>query len=367
MTSLLHQIRQVFLGSIPINEKRKYQIFSICIAIIHFIFMMVFYRCTEMFLFFYNIFVVLFYASMAVIMEFSERYTLIFMSAYLEIIFHSSIASFLVGFEWGFMFYTIGLIPMVFYMTYTLPYFKKSVSFPAIASMFLVLCFFMVMGLTYKRAPAATDASMVKIVDIMYFFNLMLAFLFILVMSVLFTVEIRYMQRNLERQNSALEAEANHDALTGLMNRRSMNACLKKAAEKADEEDSIFCVVMTDIDDFKKINDTYGHARGDEVLMKVAQILKDNIREEDTACRFGGEEMLILVDGDMSVSRPIAERICEEMRKTVINTDGEDINVTITIGIAEYKKGSTIREVIESADERLYHGKRNGKNRVVFE
>ena len=366
MTSFFHLIRQVLLGSVPINDKRKYQVIGVMIAAIHFIFTLVFFQIEQHFLFCYNVCVVLFYLSMVVLMEFSSRYTLIFFSTYVEVMLHSTLASLIMGFNWGFMYYTIGLIPTVFYLTYTLPYFKKGIAAPSVASLIIVVCYFTVYALTGGRSGTYPPEYEI-IASRMFVFNNLIAFIVILMISVLYAVEIRFMQRNLENKNRVLEIEANHDALTGLLNRRSMNNILRKAAENYESGGDGFCVLMTDIDDFKNVNDTYGHAKGDDVIVNIARILKNDIRDGDIACRFGGEEMLVLIKGDMEKAISVAKKICSDTRKSVIEDEKDIIKVTITIGAAEFKKGDTVRSIIETADKRLYQGKKAGKDRVIWE
>ncbi len=123
-------------------------------------------------------------------------------------------------------------------------------------------------------------------------------------------------------------------------------------------------VLMIDIDDFKKINDTYGHLIGDKVLKKLAQVLKKNIKISDEVIRFGGEEFLVILYRTfLSEGMEVAERL----RKAVENMEIEEIpelRVTISIGIACYRPGDELSKVIEEADRAMYRAKQKGKNRV---
>jgi diguanylate cyclase (GGDEF)-like protein len=190
--------------------------------------------------------------------------------------------------------------------------------------------------------------------------------MFLCTVALLFSLEIRFMQRHLEEENISLSRMANFDALTHLMNRRSMNIQLKQVLDETEIMGEDFCLIMADIDDFKKVNDTYGHSKGDEVLVEVARVLQSNVREQDKVCRWGGEEMLILLRSNMDIAKGVAQRICSDMSQTKIENGENPIYVTLTLGVSAYEKGITIRNMIETADQRMYRGKRSGKNCVVW-
>ncbi|MCM1496904.1 MAG: GGDEF domain-containing protein, partial [Clostridium sp.] len=223
------------------------------------------------------------------------------------------------------------------------------------------LCFVAVRVVTWYEKPLYTGFIPAEMPSFFYLFNTMITFVMLLTFSILFSLEIRYMQRQLEQENHTLGQMANYDPLTHLSNRRSMNNHLKSAVEQGE----LFCLVMADIDNFKKVNDTYGHECGDEILIRVSDIISGNIREQDHVCRWGGEEMLLLLKADLDNSRKVAERICKEVADSVVKYKDTDVRVTLTLGIAEYELGETIRSAIGRADKNLYYGKNNGKNQVV--
>lgn len=199
-----------------------------------------------------------------------------------------------------------------------------------------------------------------------YYFNTMVTFIMLFTFSILFALEIRFMQRKLEQENHKLGEMARFDPLTHLLNRRSMNTYLRQMAEANEKDNTPFCVIMADIDDFKVINDTYGHDCGDEVLIAVADVISKSVRAGDYICRWGGEEILILVGAELRIASQVAERICKEVASHITYYNGKEIQVTITMGISGYQKGSSIRSMIEKADQNLYQGKNNGKNQVVI-
>lgn len=159
------------------------------------------------------------------------------------------------------------------------------------------------------------------------------------------------------------------DPLTGLLNRRVLPYILRDVLELSLYTETPFSIAMVDIDNFKKINDTYGHLFGDKVLKEVAKIIKKNLRRSDYAFRYGGEEFLILMP---STELKDAVRILEKIRKEVENTpicwQGKEIRVTISVGVCSdvYNGLKSPEEYIKCADEKLYLAKRTGKNRVVF-
>jgi diguanylate cyclase (GGDEF)-like protein len=163
-----------------------------------------------------------------------------------------------------------------------------------------------------------------------------------------------------------LEKYANYDTLTHLLNRRSMDNYLREAYRQAHTGRSSFCLLMADIDDFKKVNDTYGHDCGDEVLKYVAQTISTGVKKNDSVFRWGGEEICILLNTDEERAVAAAERIRADIERDPVNYRNEaDVFVTVTMGVAPYRDGMTIQAMMDDADAKLYWGKQHGKNRVV--
>ena len=192
-----------------------------------------------------------------------------------------------------------------------------------------------------------------------------IAFFLQLVFALLFALENGYMYRLLEKENVKLGEEASYDPLTKLWNRRSLTRAIAEETEHMGRED-VFSVVMMDIDNFKSVNDTYGHDIGDVVLVGLSDIIIDEVREGDYSCRWGGEEFLIFAHGTRNDVSHVAERIRNRLKDVQFDSGrGSNFSVTITAGVAEYRYGAQLRNVIDSADRRLYYGKTNGKNQVV--
>lgn len=162
------------------------------------------------------------------------------------------------------------------------------------------------------------------------------------------------------------EKEAKTDSLTGLLNRRSYYEVSKVEYQRLIRHNSLLSVVMLDIDDFKKINDTYGHHVGDKALQSVTSSIKEAIREYDYAFRMGGDEFLIfLPETNETQAFSLAERIRTSIENIKLKAHRDDITITCSFGISQFKsKDANIEAVARRADEALYGVKRSGKNRV---
>ena len=160
------------------------------------------------------------------------------------------------------------------------------------------------------------------------------------------------------------------DALTNLNNRRQFETRLSQEIAITKRQNNPLCAMMIDIDYFKKVNDTYGHAAGDEVLRTVAGIIKEHLRESDIPARYGGEEFAVLIPfTQIAEAQKVGERLRKavEERPITIYADTEnskEINITISMGLAEYNKEETGEALFERADKALYEAKKNGRNQV---
>ncbi len=159
---------------------------------------------------------------------------------------------------------------------------------------------------------------------------------------------------------------ANTDPLTGLVNRRKMSELFGQEIKRARRTGKSFTIAMIDIDNFKKVNDTYGHECGDNVLKAVADLFLSECREYDYICRWGGEEFLLLfIDTDLTTAATIAERI-RSLFGHKENICMDRCSSTLSVGITEFKPDLTMKQLIDLADDALYSAKKNGRNRVVI-
>lgn len=155
------------------------------------------------------------------------------------------------------------------------------------------------------------------------------------------------------------------DSLTDLYNRRYCNQNLKNISEQYIKTGEPYTLAIADIDFFKKVNDTYGHTAGDEVLVSVAQIMKKSMAGKGFAARWGGEEFLLVYTGcDMETTLTYLEMLVEAIREMCVEYDDKAIKITISIGVAT-GNGDSVDKVLCTADNRLYHAKKEGRDRVV--
>lgn len=155
------------------------------------------------------------------------------------------------------------------------------------------------------------------------------------------------------------------DSLTDLYNRRYCNQNLKNISEQYIKTGEPYTLAIADIDFFKKVNDTYGHTAGDEVLVSVAQIMKKSMAGKGFAARWGGEEFLLVYTGcDMETTLTYLEMLVEAIREMRVEYDDKAIKITISIGVAT-GNGDSVDKVLCTADDRLYHAKKAGRDRVV--
>jgi diguanylate cyclase (GGDEF)-like protein len=163
---------------------------------------------------------------------------------------------------------------------------------------------------------------------------------------------------------------AKTDSLTGIGNHRMFHETLEKEIARANRHDHRFCLALIDIDDFKKVNDTYGHLIGDAVLRHLTRRIAGVIRLGDVVARYGGEEFaLILPDTDLAGGRVLAERVLKAVAREPFVLSRHRLRCTVSIGIAEYghERVRDKDELISGADAALYQSKRSGKNRVTME
>lgn len=169
---------------------------------------------------------------------------------------------------------------------------------------------------------------------------------------------------------SKSEERARTDTLTGLANRRALDEFLRKAQATAEWGEPL-SVLMLDIDHFKSFNDNFGHGVGDQVLRLMARVLRERVRAQDLPARYGGEELIaVLPDADLATCAELAEHIRRAITDARITrrSTGETLpNISVSIGVAQYRPGETITDLIERCDRALYLAKGGGRNRVVTE
>ena len=186
--------------------------------------------------------------------------------------------------------------------------------------------------------------------------------------------QLRVSSREVESMRSKLELvqqEALTDGLTGISNRKAFDRFLRESANESETNETPMCLLMGDIDHFKKFNDTWGHQFGDQVLRLVAKTLVECIKGRDRAARYGGEEFsVILPQTSLRNAVTLAENIRAALatKKVVKRSTGEDLGtITMSIGAASFRAGESLSKLVGRADKALYAAKQSGRNRVLSE
>lgn len=342
----------------------RYSIILTLIAVIHFVFMVVFFVMGVYFMAIYNTAIVIMYYVLSKAISNIKELGKLYFVVLAEIVIHSCMASLFVGWNFGFMFYLSGLIPASFYMAFSIKAFKRRLLYPIVTTSVIFVSYMIILTLAHIIQPFYPDCGAGFRIFCTYMniiVGLCTAFLF----SALFAVEVNSMQLRMESEQERLEDEASYDPLTHFLNRRSMDERLNLTHRNAIINDIPYSLIMADIDHFKQFNDSYGHDCGDFVLQNISKIMTAQIRSKDSACRWGGEEFLILVNDGPEIAVEVAERIRSAIETHEFYYEGKTLHVTITLGVSGYYSSSKVKTLIEIADKRLYKGKENGRNQVV--
>ena len=184
-------------------------------------------------------------------------------------------------------------------------------------------------------------------------------------------LQLRALIQELESSKNALKHLSETDPMTDLCNRRYFNHTSKSIMELAKRDKTVLTVVMLDIDKFKEVNDTYGHNVGDEIIISLADILFEMTRKSDLACRFGGEEFILLLpETSLEGAMVIAEKIRKKVESFSLRLEDErEVNITISLGVSQVdtKNDLSMESAIKRADIALYKAKENGRNKVCVE
>ena len=157
------------------------------------------------------------------------------------------------------------------------------------------------------------------------------------------------------------------DALTQVANRRGLMQAFEVERARIEREGTPLAVGLLDIDNFKRLNDTLGHAAGDVALVTLAQRVRDSLRPVDVVARFGGEEFVVLLPGTPAdEAAQVLTRLQRQLTASLFMHDGKEVFVTFSAGVTPYRPGERVEEALERADEALYEAKRTGKNRTCM-
>ena len=337
----------------------RYQCVYFFGVITHAFFAASFYALDVNELFLFNTVSTCMYLLGSIIVRGAKTTIFLVIAMYVEIVIHGIYASFLLGWNYGFPMYCMAIIPVSFFITYMDKNFKRPVLSCTIFG--IVNIGAMLATRIYCYSHKATYDLGIGVAGVLSCFNMVMADLVLLTFAVLFVCEIRTRSHQLREKNKELDFLANYDRLTQLRNRHSMISIF----EQYETGTKPYCVILGDIDDFKRINDTYGHAAGDKVLTSVAGVIKKHADEHGVVCRWGGEEILIIVEGTNEFCYDLIEKIRLEIENMKLTFEKREIRVTMTYGFADYGEAMNVEKLVSIADKRLYVGKRNGKNQTV--
>jgi diguanylate cyclase (GGDEF)-like protein len=272
---------------------------------------------------------------------------------WLDLLGHATICSLIVGIDSGFQFYSWILLPLLFANVH------RNIRVKVVLAVALTILYVLVDWWLRSTTPLViVDA--VALAGLRYF-NIGC---FLLALGMIAAVH----SRTVDDAERRLNALASTDSLTGLLNRRRMSDHMQKELAQACVAEHPMAVMLLDIDHFKSINDQFGHARGDQVIVAVGEILRANVRQRDLVSRWGGEEFLVLMpETGRDAARETAERVRRAVVSYVVRDESDTRAVTVTLGVSSWHTGERLEDTILRADAVLYIGKQAGRDRVVVD
>ena len=332
-----------------------YPVVSALTMLIHFMYLVMFFSEGLYFMAGVNVFSVLIYLVGIVYISKSNKVITFMQTALLEIIVHAVLATLFAGWDYGFQMFLICMLPVPYMLS------LKSKNLMHIISVSILMTFIIL-----KLVCVSTDIKKELSADPTgwYIFNSFMSFVVIIVVTNNFMNKNLSLNLALAKQNADLQKAASTDSLTGLFNRRAMNEPFRIACSNENGNS----VALLDIDYFKKINDTYGHDAGDMALVRISEIVMADSPSEACICRWGGEEILILLPGvSKKRAAETAQKICTDVADENFEWEGKRFSITVTIGVSYSPKGVEKEQTIRMADNRLYRGKADGRNRIVVD
>ena len=286
-----------------------------------------------------------------VLLLFKKNRDLLIVLAYFEIIAFSLLSEILASGTLGYIYFVIGMVGVVVFLLPAKMRLKGLFQLFGIA-VAIAIQLLNSNDIAVFRTP---DDVLLAYGDKIRLFNIFVTIFTLFYVSKLYRVEL-----NLSRER--LDYTSNHDLLTGLYNRRFFESLVQR--DRIDS--SLYSIAMFDVDDFKRVNDSYGHAVGDEVLSVLSRCLSSAESGGALPVRWGGEEFILYMPNlslDEALER--VQSVVDSVRSQEIDANGEKIKITVTAGLASGTRFSDCEKVIKNADALLYRGKRNGKNQIV--
>ena len=278
---------------------------------------------------------------------------------FLEVNIHATLAVHYLGWASGFSYYILAVAPVIFFFPMR-GFAIKVVAVIASADLYISLYF--------KSVGAAVAYPMDPMtLNLMYISNTCSAFFVLSYIAFFYSKSSGDAEQALRVSQSELEKAALTDALTRLPNRRAIDRELDTEISRHNRNGKAFCLMICDIDDFKAVNDRFGHECGDLVLQSIAHVFTYSLRKHDCRARWGGEEFLVIFpETPIEGAKVAAEKLRREVEQNPILLDGEPLKVTMSFGLCAFERGLSKDACVRLADQALYEGKRLGKNRVVI-
>lgn len=340
--------------STPKNSIQQVYGKAIILALLtHVLFVLIFTHTGFMPLVIYNLFSICFYIGVY-ILSCRKHFRSTVVLIHLEICLFVTVSCYFLGWELGFPLYLIALSSLVYFC----PFKRKYI--PYLFSLFEIAVFFTLKIYTLNFAPVYLCDS--GIITAFYLINSTAGFTLIIYAAFISKVSAVLTQQTLTADNNLLQDMVAHDSLTGLWSRRHLIDVFHKYSQK----NISFSIALSDIDNFKRINDTYGHECGDYVLSEIARIMSSHCMENAVICRWGGEEFVILLP-DFHTASSVAsiEKIRSAIDSHRFTYQNHSLHVTMTFGISTSDEACELNDLIRLADKRMYYGKQSGKNTIV--
>ena len=309
-----------------------------------------FYLCKATVLLWFSIPTLLVYVIGYVIIA-KDRLDIYVRLVYFWITLYMCVCTLCLGYKIGLHLYCLSMIPIIFYTEYMADKLGRPRINAFVVSGIIGICYLVSTGYAGFKGPVYEVDN--GVAGAFWAFNSVIVLGFLVFYS-------RLMLSLIGDYENKLRETAQIDKLTGLYNRHYMVGKLDSSVESGKAQ----FITMVDIDDFKKINDRYGHNAGDYVLVNVARIMRE-VCSESRVSRWGGEEFLILTSGSLEEGLPVIEKFRQRVESEDFIFGEQHIKVTVTAGVFAYTAGITADKWVSAADDNLYKGKKSGKNKVV--
>lgn len=262
------------------------------------------------------------------------------------------------GWSSGFQFYILCIMPVLFLSEFLTMIMKIIMAF------LCIVYYIFILPIPTKLIPIMPYPY--DITNVFGMINILIVFVGLSIIMHYYYSLVLNSETKLKEANTCLELLTETDALTGAYNRRHMMRVIENEIALFKRKQLPFLIAMVDVDNFKLINDTYGHDCGDQVLKEIVRRICEVIRQNDIVARWGGEEFLFLLpETNLSNGLHVMDRIRGIIADSPMNCDQGSFYVTITIGLALYKDKYDLKDIVKIADENLYRGKKSGKNCII--